>query len=494
MTSNAPWTLLLVDDEEDVIEVSKLVLDDLEFDGRPLRILSALSAREGIEVFEKETDIAVAFIDVVMETEHAGLDLVKHVRQKLGNQITRLIMRTGNPGAAPPHEIVRHLEIDDYKEKTELTADRLETAVLTSLRSYRNLRMRLRMERGLERMLEASVALHSSPSTLDALGSALGHIVAMVQEELQGQIVTNALVLERQEMGVKVLVGLPNSPAPEYTTSTIALPPELLQELQDLDATQNVHQSASGVVFSISVHHGATYHFWVGLTDRLPPDSIQLIQFFLTKLGESLSNSMLHREVLEAQTTVLNRLCEAVESRSQETGSHIRRIALYSRKLAALAGLDDEAVEIISMASPMHDIGKVAIPDRILNKPGKLDADEWALMQTHAHEGFRLLSHPQFAIMQAGAEIALTHHERWDGTGYPRGLAGDQIPLMGRIVAIVDVFDALLSRRAYKEPWPLDRVVEQLQNMRGTHFDPKLADLLLEKVDSFHAIFLQFPD
>ena len=146
------------------------------------------------------------------------------------------------------------------------------------------------------------------------------------------------------------------------------------------------------------------------------------------------------------------------------------------------------------MASPMHDIGKVAIPDRILNKPGKLDADEWALMQTHAEEGFRLLSHPQFAIMQAGAEIALTHHERWDGTGYPRGLAGDQIPLMGRIVAIVDVFDALLSRRAYKEPWPLDRVVEQLQNMRGTHFDPKLADLLLEKVDSFHAIFLQFPD
>jgi signal transduction histidine kinase len=135
-----PWTLLLVDDDEDIIDISRLVLADLRFDGRGLRIMSATSAAEAKTIFAAEREIAVALIDVVMETERAGLDLVAHVRDELGNHETRLILRTGNPGAAPPLEIVRHLEIDDYREKTELTAHRLETLLLTSLRAYRNLR------------------------------------------------------------------------------------------------------------------------------------------------------------------------------------------------------------------------------------------------------------------------------------------------------------------------------------------------------------------
>jgi len=135
-----PWTLLLVDDDEDVIDISRLVLGELRFDGRGLRILSARSAAEARAIFAREHEIAVALIDVVMESERAGLDLVAHVRDELGNHETRLVLRTGHPGAAPPLEIVRHLEIDDYREKTELTAQRLETLLLTSLRAYRNLR------------------------------------------------------------------------------------------------------------------------------------------------------------------------------------------------------------------------------------------------------------------------------------------------------------------------------------------------------------------
>lgn len=134
-----PWTILLVDDDEYVIDVSKMVLEDLEFEGRPIRILTASSGREGQKIFETESDIAVAFIDVVMETDHDGLELVEYVRNKLRNRETRLIMRTGNPGAAPPLDIVRHLEIDDYKEKTEMTAERLEISLLTALRNYRSL-------------------------------------------------------------------------------------------------------------------------------------------------------------------------------------------------------------------------------------------------------------------------------------------------------------------------------------------------------------------
>lgn len=489
-----PWTLLLVDDEEDVLEVSKLVLEDMQFEGRPLRILTAQSGRAARDIFEAEADIAVAFIDVVMETEHAGLDLVKHVRENLGNHQTRLILRTGNPGAAPQHEIVRHLEIDDYKEKTDLTADRLETSVLTSLRGYRNLKARLRMERGLEQMIEASAALHSNISTIDFLRTALMQIAAIVQVELDNEEIRGAMVIQRQDNELQVLVGLMGYEHAEGIAKAASMPVGLMEELRTLAEPEGIHQVASGVVFTISVHHSEIYHFWVGAPYQLPLDAVRMLRFFLGKLSASLSNSMLRRELLDAQTDVLNRLCEAVESRSKETGSHIRRIALYSRKLAMLAGLDNEAIEVITVASPMHDIGKVAIPDRILNKPGKLDADEWTIMKTHAEEGFRLLTHPHFTVMQASAEIAISHHEKWDGTGYPRGLIGEQIPIMGRIVALVDVFDALLSRRAYKDSWPLDRVTAEIQQLKGSQFDPHLVDLMLGNVDLFHGIFVQFPD
>lgn len=490
-----PWTLLLVDDEEDVIEVSKLVLDDLQFEGRPMRILTANSGREARLIFEREHDIAVAFIDVVMETEHAGLDLVKYVRENLGNNQTRLILRTGNPGAAPQHEIVRHLEIDDYKEKADLTADRLETSVLTSLRGYRNLKARLRMERGLEQMIEASTALHSNISTIDFLRTALMQIAAIVQVELDNEQIHGAMVLQRLGSELQVLVGMMGSEQAEgQPMNSPMLPAGLVDELRVLAGSEGIHQVASGVVFSINVHHGETYHFWVGAPYQLPIDSVRMLRFFLDKLSTSLTNSMLRRELLDAQTDVLNRLCEAVECRSKETGSHIRRIALYSRKLATLAELGSEAIELITVASPMHDIGKVAIPDRVLNKPGKLDEAEWAIMKTHAEEGFRLLTHPYFAVMQASAEIALTHHEKWDGSGYPRGLAGDQIPIMGRIVALVDVFDALLSRRAYKEGWPLEQVIDEIRRLRGSHFDPELVDLMHKHIYLFHGIFEQFPD
>lgn len=489
-----PWTLLLVDDEDDLIEVSKIVLEDMQFEGRPMRILTAHSGNEARKFFDIESDIAVAFIDVVMETEHAGLDLVRYVREDLHNNQTRLILRTGNPGLAPQHEIVRHLEIDDYKEKTELTADRLETSVLTSLRSYRNLKARLRMERGLEQMIEASTALNGAISTIDFLRTSLIQIAAIVQVELDNEQISGAMALQRQDNELQVVVGLMGHEHAEGQPPASVLPSGLLNELQALGSFEGIHQVASGVVFTINVHHGETYHFWVGAPYQLPVDAVRMLRFFMAKLSTSLSNSMLRRELLDAQTDVLNRLCEAVECRSKETGSHIRRIALYSRKLAMLAGLDTEAIEVITVASPMHDIGKIAIPDRILNKPGKLDDEEWAIMKTHAEEGYRLLNHSHFTALQASAEIAISHHEKWDGSGYPRGLVGEQIPVMGRIVALVDVFDALLSRRAYKEGWPMERVIDEIKRLRGSHFDPRLVDLMLEHVGLFHGIFTQFPD
>ncbi|HXA53262.1 MAG TPA: HD domain-containing phosphohydrolase [Solirubrobacteraceae bacterium] len=185
-----------------------------------------------------------------------------------------------------------------------------------------------------------------------------------------------------------------------------------------------------------------------------------------------------------AQSETVRRLSMAVEFRDEDTGAHIERIGRFSTLLAERAGLDRELCERMSYAAPLHDVGKVAIPDAILLKPGPLTAEERAIVETHAEEGHRLLRGSSSSILDLAATIALSHHEKWDGSGYPRGLAGEEIPIEGRIVAIADVFDALTSDRVYRSAYMLDQAVELLREQRGRHFDPVLLDTFLEVLDS----------
>jgi response regulator RpfG family c-di-GMP phosphodiesterase len=494
MTESPPWNILLVDDEEDVLEVSRMVLEDLTFEDRPLNILTSRSAREAREIFESHDDIALAFIDVVMETEHAGLDLIKYVREQLRNDRTRLILRTGNPGAAPERDVVRYLEIDDYKEKTELTADRLGTAVLTSLRSYRNLRARLHFQEGLQHIIEAPTAIGSTAGLsdhLEALVAQCGRLMAFAL----GPARAHGLVLQHGSEGLRAVGGFGRYAGRQAEGAAEGVVRALAEESSRPGVpTQATQRAARGMLLSHEAHPRESFHFWIADQLSVPADALKILLLFLGQRSSMLSSVLLQQEVIDAQTEVLHRLCGAVESRSKETGSHIRRIARYAGALARLAGLAEEQAFLIEAAAPLHDIGKVSIPDRILNKPGRLDADEWEVMKKHAEIGHGLLWHSSLAVLRAGAEIALAHHEKWDGSGYPGGLAGEQIPMSGRIVALVDVFDALLARRAYKEPWPIDEVVREMQALRGRHFDPHLTDLLLDHSDHFHRIFVAQPD
>ncbi len=170
------------------------------------------------------------------------------------------------------------------------------------------------------------------------------------------------------------------------------------------------------------------------------------------------------------------RLTRAAEYKDEDTGSHIQRMSNYAAAIARNMGLGERVTESILYATPMHDIGKIGIPDRILLKPGKLDPEEWAVMQQHTVIGARILEGSRTGVIRLGEIVAMTHHEKWDGSGYPRGLKGKQIPLVGRIVAIADVFDALTSKRPYKEAFSLERSYEILREGRGNHFDPDVVD------------------
>jgi PAS domain S-box-containing protein len=200
----------------------------------------------------------------------------------------------------------------------------------------------------------------------------------------------------------------------------------------------------------------------------------------------------LNEEIVNTQKEVLLTMGAIGEARSKETGEHVIRVAEYSYFIARKYGLSEEESELLKQASPMHDIGKIAIPDYILNKPSKLTSEEFEIMKTHAQRGYEMLKYSNKPLLKASAEIAYSHHEKYDGTGYPQGLYGDNIPIFGRITAIADIFDALGTSRAYKEAWDLDNILELFEEEKGKHFDPKLVDILFEHLDEFLEIRNKF--
>lgn len=200
--------------------------------------------------------------------------------------------------------------------------------------------------------------------------------------------------------------------------------------------------------------------------------------------SEILIASKLTQEIEDTQKEVVFTMGAIGESRSKETGNHVKRVAQYSKILALGLGLSDKEAELLKNASPMHDIGKVAIPDAILNKPGRFNDEERAIMDTHAELGYKMIKNSSRPLLQAASIVAYQHHEKWDGSGYPQGLSGENIHIYGRITALADVFDALGSDRCYKKAWDLEKIYELLRQERAKHFDPQLIDVFFENLEA----------
>ncbi len=340
------WKILIVDDEEDVHSVTRLALRRLIFEERSMEFLSAYSAAEAKDLLRIHPDIAVILLDVVMEDDNAGLFLASYIRKELQNTMVRIIIRTGAPGQAPEEHVIMDYDINDYREKTELTTQRLRTAVITALRSFRDL------------------------STIDTL----------------------------------------------------------------------------------------------------------------------------NLEIEETQKELVFALGEIAESRSSETSNHVKRVGEIAKILASSYKLPDAETEIVRLAASMHDLGKLAIHDSILAKPGTLTLEEFAIMKTHSEIGYKMLRASKRPLLQIAAIIAYQHHENYDGSGYPQGLKGKDIHLYSRIVALADVFDALGNQRAYKLPWSNGTIKTYLSEQSGKKFDPQIVNLLFKNFNTISAVRDSFPD
>lgn len=486
--SAAPWLVLIVDDDDSIHQITNLVLNQFEFEQRPLQLLHASSAREAAQLIQQHPDIALAIIDVVMETQHAGLDLVKTIRQQLKNQRMRLILRTGQPGEAPEEHVIRDYDINDYKNKTEVTAIKLKTLLYAGLRSYRDICFIEQHKAGLEKIIGCTTSFLQCSTLREFASLILGQVAFLLGLERE-QIYCCAAINSPKPQGLKL--DIIASSNPEFSSR---LPQQVFDKIKQVQQDKQSYYADDCFIGYFTTHHGSENFLYVSKGSKLEQTDHQLLSYFSHNIAIAYENIRLRELMRESQRELSYILGEAVEKRSKETGSHVKRVANYSYILAIKCGLSEYEAEKIKLASPLHDLGKIAIPDHILNKPGKHDADEWAIMLQHAELGYQILQHSTNEILQMGAIIAHQHHEKWNGKGYPQGLSGHNIHIAGRITALADVFDALGSDRCYKKAWPLEDIIELIRRERGQQFDPALADILLNHLDAFLAIRDAYPD
>lgn len=493
-----PWKILIVDDEPDVHSTTRLALRDVRYRGRPLDLLSAYSGEEGFTVFSQNPDIAIVLLDVVMETDDAGLRLAARIRSELGNPLVRIVLRTGQPGQAPEERVIVEYDINDYKSKTDLTTRKLFVMVVAALRTYESLLVIDSSRQGLRRILKGAENLYQFSSLQEFSSGVLSQVSAILDVGADGILCAKRALRGQSdaESRFEVIAGTgryahlaEQDRLPEGHPFT-----PLINKVFDIGTNHYEHPYD---VLHFSVQNGD--RFVIVVTPPWPLEDFQkdLLGVFCDRMASAFDNLFLYQQLRSASEATVIALADLAEFRDESSGSHIVRMkrltdALVTR-LQEMGCFADEISDafraMIGTASILHDVGKVTTPDNVLLKPGPHTAEERTVMKEHAEKGEVILDRAAKSLngesyLSYGAQIAGSHHERFDGEGYPRGLQGKEIPLASRIVAVVDVFDALVHRRLYKEPWPVEQAIAYVREQAGKQFDPDVVAAFLSLTES----------
>ena len=459
---NSMKTILIIDDMETNVNTLMSLLDD-KYD-----ILASLDGEGGLDILEDEENIDLILLDILMP-EMDGFEVCRRLKSNSKTKDIPVIFITSDNNENTIEKAYEMGGIDYITKpfKARELLSRISTHLLAS--EQKNL---------LEKALQSNITL------LNQYKDVVDISTIVSKTDLQGKItyVNDAFMK---------ISG--------YTKD------ELLGKSHNIVR----HPDVPASVFKDLWETIQSKHMWQGEVKNQKKDgSYYVVQSVIMPIVDSKGNieefiSVRHditdiynlqKEIEDTQKEVVFTMGAIGETRSKETGNHVKRVAEYSRLLALYVGLSQENITLLADASPMHDIGKVGIPDNILHKPGKLTDDEFVIMRMHAELGHKMLAHSNRPLLKTAAKVALEHHERWDGFGYPRHLKEEEISIEGRITAIADVFDALGSDRVYKEAWEDERIFEYFKEQKGKQFDPKLVDLFFENLDNFLEIRNKFKD
>lgn len=489
---NRKWRVLIVDDEADVHAVTLLALRDVKFKGRALELFSAYSAEEGFHILSSTDDVALVLLDVVMETDDAGLVLARRIREELNNQLVRVVLRTGQPGQAPEHSVIVEYDINDYKDKTDLVAQKMFTTVVAALRSYDSLLMLQRNRIGLGAILAGTNNLYRAQSLREFACGVLNQISAILNVGADG--VLCVMQAGAAEPTVVAATGIY-----AYLADGGVIPRDhpLLPTIQK--TLLGKHSQFAHPIDVLFVQTQVSWELAIAITPPWPLATMQceLLELFGLRIGTAFENLLFYERLHDAHAATVTALADLAEYRGSGNGGHVRRCQKLATRVAQTMksrGVDDielstQFIEAIGLASLLHDVGMVATPDQIRLKPDAFTLEERRIMQAHSENGRLVLGRAARngngdSYLTIGAQAAGAHHEHFDGNGYPDGLSGRSIPLAARIVAVVDVYDALLHRRLYREAWADSDAMTYISERRGTQFDPDVVDALFELIDA----------
>ena len=498
------WKVLIVDDEVEVHAVTKLALRDFSLNGKTLEFVSVYSGEEAKAYFREHNDVAVVLLDVVMETDDAGLKVADYIRNDLDNHFTRIILRTGQPGQAPEKDVIINYDINDYKSKTEFTAQKLFTVIIAALRSYRDIVVIEENRAGLEKIIDASVDLFSSNSLEKFMQGIIQQLSSILGCAKDAAYITTAVaatpdaapcaVSSLNPDELYVFAGNGEYAKQEGKPLKEAVSPEEYELCcKAMKQREIVYAKDHVAAFCNSkTQHGALLYL-TGLPRRVGESDKHLVRRFSNSVQLAFDNVLKTMDIERTQREIIERLGRAMEH--DGLGSkHIMRMSAMAKELARGIGMNEVDVHNLVQAIPLHDVGNSRVPVSILRKSEPLSEDEIFAIRQHAEFGYQILKDSSRPIIQLAATLARQHHERWDGTGYPFGIRGKEILLQSRIATLLDVFDALVNERPYKKAWPIEKVVSTIEQEKGKHFDPALVDYLLNNLSTFVAIQNQMPD
>lgn len=486
------WKILIVDDEPEVHAITRLVLSDFTFKKRTAHLLSAYSAAEARAVLDQEPDIALILLDVVMETDGAGLAFARHVRETLGNRLVRIILRTGQPGQAPERRVIVDYDINDYKTKTQLTAQQLFTCVVSALRTYEDMVTIEAHRAGLEKIIDVSSTLFRTRSMkLFAVG-VLTQLSAIVGRGVSGILCVQRGVSSGGTPCLRVLAGSGRFETLIDDPTGCGIDDPVRQALQGCLEDQGNHYTKGCCTLYIRSPNDRENVVYLQTDQPLTDLDRRLIELFCNRISVGFDNLALIEQTRQAQEGIVAVLAEAAGMWEAVSADLNRNVAMIARGVARQLRNDGVAVaegfvESLGLAAILHDIGNLRIDREILAKPGPLEDTERALMQAHTGEGVALLQRVRKAlgentVLALAIDIAQHHHENWDGSGYPDGLAGEAIPLAARVIAIADVYDAMTRSRPWRAAIAPTEALAQIKEQSGRRFDPQVVKAFLTTV------------
>ena len=433
------YKIMIADDYDEIHVITKMMLKDFEFEGKGLEFIDTYTGEETIKALEENPDTAVLFLDVVMEDNHSGLNVVEVLRGRLDNKMTRIVLRTGQPGQAPEETVIRDYDINDYRLKTEMTAKRLYTTLYSALRNYRDLYQINTHKNGLKKIIKTSANLFEHNSLNEFLTSILVQLSNFQKSNPEMVYIRDDVDKEGGfvtiEKNKKATIVAATGKFKSYIGKDIDLVSELKEVVDKIKHSDTSEEKIIFVDSGFIIKNNAKNSFnnYIYIEGNNDIYDFDLIHLFLTNYSVALDNYILNNTIVNTQKEIIITFGEVVENHFEETSGHVKRISEMMYNFALLLNFSHSEAEILKMASMMHDIGKIAIPDSILKKPGKLTEEE--------------------------------------------------ILLEARMLSIIDVFDAMTHKRVYKDAFSTEEALDYIRNQKRKHFDPELVDIFISNIE-----------